>query len=202
MSRFTRAVIALTALASSLALMSSTAGAVTWTNEGAGSFHATGGGSQRHLSANTFSCTGATATGTAPADSPSSTLMTGTLTFSPCSLAGQNTFIHCNYTLTGLVFSGAALGGVTGGIVDMTCDERISASPQPGLCHISGSTPVQYTNPTVAGGTGRLTFLQSSTLIVSNFGTTNCPWGTGNMTWTEHALTTTAANTPILVRHA
>jgi hypothetical protein len=202
MSRFTRIVLLITALASLLAAMSSTAGAVTWTNEGATSFHATGVGGGRHVGSNTVSCTGATATGTAPMDVTGATYsMTGTLTFAPCSLVGQSTVVDCNYTFTGLVFSGATLGGVTSGNMDLTCDERLTPSGI-GLCHIGGSTVVHYVNPSVAGGTGRLTFTTSNTLVESNFGTTSCPLGTGNITLTHQALTTTAGFTPVLIRHA
>jgi hypothetical protein len=201
MNRLTRIVLLITALTSLLAAMSSTAGAVTWTNTGNTAVHATGVGGGLHLGGNTFSCTGATATGTAPADVTGAVYsVTGTLTFSPCSLVGQSTTIHCNYTLTGVTHTGGALGGVTGIVADVTCDIRLTVGI--GLCHISGSTPGHYVNPAAAGGTGRLTLTTSTTLVVSNFGSTNCPLGTGPGTLTHQALTTTVGATPIINRDA
>jgi hypothetical protein len=202
MNRLTRIVLLITALTSLLAAMSSTAGAVTWTNTGNTAVHATGAGGGLHLGSNTFSCTSSTATGTAPADQTSAVYsVTGTLTFSPCSLVGQNSTIHCNYILTGVTHTGGALGGVTGVNADVTCDLRLAATGT-GLCHISGSTAGHYVNPVAAGGTGRLTLTTTNTLVVSNFGTTSCPLGTGNATLTHQALTTTVGATPIINRDA
>jgi hypothetical protein len=203
MSRIAHIAVFIAALTSLFAVMSSTAGAVTWTNEGATALHATAGHGVLHVVNNALTCQGGTASGTAPAHSAASTYtVTGTATFNPCTIAGQSTFIHCNYSLTGTAFAGATLGGVTAGNLDVTCEARLSAGTQLKLCHIWGSTPISYTNPTVAGGTGRLTLTQSSTLNVSNGGATSCPLGTGNATLTETGFTTTVGSTPILTRHA
>jgi hypothetical protein len=202
MSRIARFAVLVAALASLFAVMSSTAGAVTWTNEGNTQIHATGAGGRLHIGANTLACTGATATGDAPVHSAAATYVaTGHVIFTPCTLVGQSTFVSCSYSLTGAAFTGATLGGVTTGAADVTCDARLEAGGI-GLCHIEGSTAASYTNPSAAGGTGRLTLSTSTTLTVTNFGSTNCPLGTGTGTLTHQQLTTTAGFTPILVRHA
>jgi hypothetical protein len=199
MNRFARFTVLIATLTSLFAAVSSSAGAVTWTNEGATAVHATGAGGALHVGANTMSCTGATTTATAPMHSALTPyLVTGTITYSPCSLVGQNSTVHCNYTLTGLTHSGSTLGGVTGVNLDLTCDQRLTPSGF-GLCHISGSTSGSYINPSVAGGTGRLTLNTTNTLVVSNFGSTSCPLGTGPATLTHQQLTTTVGATPILL---
>jgi hypothetical protein len=194
MSRIARIAVFIAALTSLFAVMSSTAGAVTWTNTGATALHATAGHGVLHIGSNGLTCQAATATGTAPAHSAASTYaVTGTVVFTPCSLAGQATFIDCNYTLTGTNWA----SGVTVGGLDVTCDVRLDIGTQPKLCHISGSTPGSYNN-----GNGVLTLTQSSTLQIFNASPATCPLGTGTGTLTEQTFTTTAANRPILTRHA
>jgi hypothetical protein len=195
MSRITRIAVFITALTSLLAVMSSTASAVTWTNTGATAVHATTGSQLAlHISANTLACSGGTATGTAPAHSAASTYTaTGTMTFTSCSIAGQAMFISCGYTLTGTNY----LNGITAGALDVTCDLRLHAGTQPKLCHIAGPAPYSYTN-----STGTLTLTQSSSLQFLNASPTPCLFGTGIVTLTETTFTTTAANGPILTRHA
>jgi hypothetical protein len=195
--RIARFAVLVAALASLFAVVSSSAGAVTWTNTGNTTVHATGVGGALHVGANTLSCTGATATGTAPAGGGSTYSVTGNVTFQPCTLVGQNTFVSCSYTLTAQTHTGGIFGGTTGGTADVTCDAKLT-SGSIGLCHISGSTVGSYINPSAAGGTGRLTLNTSSTLVVSNFGSTNCPLGTGTGTLTHQALTTTVGATPII----
>lgn len=197
MSKFSRVVVLVTALASLFAVTSSTAGAVTWTNSGGTAFHATGGPSSLSVGVNSLACGGATATGTAPMSSSTSTIATGTMTLSPCTLVGQNMFWHCNYTLTGSTF----LAGVTSGAVDLTCDERLTAAPANSVCHLSGSNPVTYINP--SGATpGRITFSASTTLTITN-GNVACPLGTGNASITEWTLNiTSVAQSPVLARDA
>jgi hypothetical protein len=197
MSRFTRIVLLITALASSFAVMSASAGAVTWTNTGNTAVHATGAGGALHVGSNTLSCTGVTATGAAPAGGGVTYAVTGTATFSPCSLVGQSWRIACTYILTAQSHTGGVFGGATSVNADLTCDLRLTAGDI-GLCHINGSTPGHYVNPSALGGTGRLTLTTSSTLVVSNFGSANCPFGTGTGTLTHQALTTTVGATPII----
>jgi hypothetical protein len=185
MSRIARLAVMVTALASLLGVMSATAGAVTWHNTGSTAFTATGGPGTLSIGSNNLACTGSSATGAAPALSTTSTIATGTIVFSPCNLVGQNTFVHCTYTLTGSTFS----GGVTSGAADVTCDARLTAAPANSLCHISGSTPGTYTNP--SGSTkGRLTISASTSLTVTN-GNVSCPLGTGTGSLTEQTLNVT-----------
>jgi hypothetical protein len=192
MSRIARIAVFIAALTSLLAVMSTTAGAVTWTNTGATAVHATTGHGALHVGSNALTCQGGTAIGTAPAHSAASTYaVTGTITFTPCTLAGQATFIDCNYTLTGINWA----SGVTAGSADVTCEARLHAGTQLKLCHISGSTPYSYNN-----STGALTLSQSSSLIVAN-GVSVCPLGTGTGTLTEQTFNTTAANRPVITRH-
>jgi len=164
MSKFSRFVVLVTAFASLFAVMSSTAGAVTWTNTGETSFHGTspGGvlavtGSSAPATSN-LTCTAATATGTAAAVF---TTVSGTVTFNPCSLNGTAADVGCTYTLTPATFA----SGVTTGSAAVTCTARLAATGTP-LCHIAGSTPGHYINP--AGSTnGRLTVTASSSLVVT-----------------------------------
>lgn len=198
MSRFSRVVVLITALTSLVAVLSSSAGAVTWTNTGGTGFHATGTPGTLSIGVNKLTCSGSTWTGTAPMSSTTSTIATGTAVFSPCSLAGQNTFVHCAYTLTGSLFT----SGVTFGATDVTCDARLTAAPANSLCHIGGSTPSTYTNP--AGTTpGRITLNASAVLVVSD-GNVACPLGTGTGSLTEQTINLTAPATasPIISRDA
>jgi hypothetical protein len=197
MSRFARFFVLIAALTSLFAVTSSSAGAVTWTNTGNTAVHATGVGGGLHVGSNTLSCTGATATGTAPAGGGSTYSVTGNVTYSPCSLVGQSTTVHCSIALTASFHIGGIFGGSTSLSIDVSCDVKLTFGSI-GLCHISGSTPGSYINPSAAGGTGRLTLNTSSTLVVSNFGSTSCPLGTGPGTLTHQALTTTVGATPII----
>ena len=197
MSRIARFAVLVTALMSLFAVMSSTAGAVTWHNSGDTNFHATGGPGTLSIGANNLACSGSTATGDAPLGSTVITnyLVRGTVTFSPCTLAGQATTVGCEYTLTAISQSGS----VTSGVADVTCVARLTASGT-GLCHIAGSTGGQYTNPTATTTPGKVTLFASSTLVVTN-STANCPLGTGNGNLTEQTITFTHRG-PILTRTA
>jgi hypothetical protein len=203
MSKFSRIVVLVTALASLFAVMSSTAGAVTWHNEGSTTFHATGGAATLSFtgagSPTTLPCAASTATANAPVGTFTSAVyrVTGTLRFTPCSLIGQSTYVDCTFTLTALTWS----AGVTAGPVDVTCDARLEVG-NVGLCHVDGSTPGSYTNP--SGLTpGRFTLTSPSTLTVTNFGSTSCPIGTGSDHLTEHTLNLTPGTAgPIITRTA
>jgi hypothetical protein len=194
MSRFSRIVVLFSALASLFAVMSSTAGAVTWTNSGGTNFHATGGPATLSTGGtNNMACSGLTATGTAPMTSFTSTIATGTLVFSPCSLVGQNSFLHCTYTLTGI----AAAGGMTSSYTDVTCDARLTAAPATSLCHVSGSfMSSTYFNPS-ALIPGRLHV--ASLVQVSN-GAVSCPLGTGTGSMAFDFAITSVAQSPIMAR--
>lgn len=196
MSKIARFAVLVTALMSLFAVFSSAAGAVTWHNSGDTNFHATGGPGTLSIGANNLACGGSTAIGDAPVGSfANSYSVRGTVTFSPCTLAGQATTVGCNYTLTALTQAGS----VTTGVADVTCVARLTAGGT-GLCHISGSTGGTYTNPTATTTPGKLTLLASSSLVVSN-SQVACPLGTGSGNLTEQTLTVTHRG-PILTRTA
>jgi len=198
MSRIARIVVLVTALTSLFAMMSATAGAVTWHNTGSTTVHATGGAGTLSVGANNLACSASTASATAPASSVGTTYsVPGTVTFSPCLLAGQNTFVHCGFTLTGTSFA----SGVTTGVADVTCDVRLTASPAVKLCHIEGTSPGQYINP---GATpGRVTLLTSGNGLTVTNGSSPCTLGTGAGHLSEQTLTVTSvAGSPVLNRTA
>jgi hypothetical protein len=194
-----RLAVLVAALASLLAVMSSSAGALTWTNLGSTTLHATGTGGKLHVGNNTLTCTAATATGTAPADLTGPIYaVTGTALFTPCTLAGQPALVNCSYTLTAAGHSGGGFDGLTTGNADVICDAALEAAAANKLCHITGLTPGSYRNPSFAGGTGTLTLSTNSTLDTTNGSGGNCPLGTGTSTLTHQSLTTTAAATPTI----
>ncbi|WP_445149518.1 hypothetical protein [Baekduia sp. Peel2402] len=200
MSRIARFVVLATALTSLFTVVSSTAGAVTWTNTGSTTFHATGGPGTLSVGANNFTCSASTATGTAAADSTGTVYrMPGTITFSPCLLAGQATFAHCGFTLTGSAWSAGA-PAVTTGSVDITCDIRLTNSPATKLCHVEGTTPFSYINPQGATA-GRITLTTgSSGLVVDG---DSCLLGNGGAHLSEQTIpVTSAAGSPVITRHA
>ncbi|WP_445148213.1 hypothetical protein [Baekduia sp. Peel2402] len=200
MSRIARIVVLVTALTSLFAVMSSTAGAVTWTNTGSTIVHATGIGIVLNVGANKISCTGTTASATAPASFVGAVYsVPGTVTFSPCTLAGQNTYIHCGFTLTGTAFTEPS---ITTGVADVTCVQRLTAN-NTALCHIERSTVGHYINPTPATSTpGKITLTTSSSLVVTHSSGTSCLLGTGVAHLSEQTITvTTVAGSPIITRH-
>ena len=82
----------------------------------------------------------------------------------------------------------------------MTCILRLTATNTP-LCHIEGSTPGTYTNP--SGATpGRVTVSASNVLTVTN-STNPCPLGQGLASMTEQTITiTSVATSPHINRTA
>jgi hypothetical protein len=205
MSKFSRIVVLVTALASLSAVMSSTAGAVTWTNEGATTFHATSGSGTLSVDGNNLACSGSTATGDAPTGSfATSYSVKGTVTFSPCTIIGQAAHVACSYTLTAQTWT-AGSPAITGGSADVTCTASLAATGTP-LCHISGSTPGHYFNPT-ATAPGRVTLTASNTLQVTNESGSSCsafgvPTGgttTGSLTEFTETITSIASS-PFITR--
>ena len=192
MSKIARLVVLVTALSSLFAMLSATAGATTWHNTGGTFFHATGGPITFSRGGVSLTCAGSTATGTAPGGTTVAQHynITGTLTFQPCMLSGQNAYVHCHYTFTGTtqpVATGSVLGSFT-----PTCLARLSSLNTP-LCHFEGSLPISYTN--ASGATpGRLTLSASNTLTFTN-STNPCPLGTGTGALTEYTITMTSVVT-------
>jgi len=188
MSRIARFAVLVTALASLMGVVSATAGAVTWHNTGNTAFTAAGGPGTLSVGANNLACTASSATGTAPSGSVvgATYSVPGTITFSPCTLAGQNTYVHCGFTLTGTAFA----AGVTTGTADVNCVARLTAS-NTALCNITGTTPGAYTNPSGANK-GKVTLLTSgSGLTVSHSSGTSCLLGTGTGHLSEQTITVT-----------
>jgi hypothetical protein len=198
MSKIARFAVLVASLMSLFAMMSATAGAVTWDNRGSTTFTAT------NPSTGTLSSTGvnlvchsATATGTAPNGTITGNTysVAGTATFSPCFISGITTTVACGYTLT----TSSTASPFTGN-ADVTCDVTQFGVP---ICHISGQTAGTYHNPEPAGTAGKLTLSHSSTLRVGNAGTTHCILGTNDpTTLTAQTFTTTSANPPTIVRTA
>jgi hypothetical protein len=206
MSKFSRIVVLVTALASLFAVMSSTAGATTFTNTGGTSFHATGGAgtltATRHPGVGSnFTCLASTWTGTLPAGVFTS--VTGTATYTPCSLGGGNpAHVACTYTLTPTVWTNATQA-ITNGLAAVTCTMSIGGIP---LCHIEGSTPGHYFNPDLPNTVARLTLTASSTLTATHSnGTSSCslllgttPSGPVHLTEQTATLTGPASGNPFI----
>lgn len=190
MSRISRLAVLVTALASLMGVVSATAGAVTWHNSGNSAFTGTGGAATLSVGANNLACSASSVTGTAPVGSfLTSYSATGTITLSPCTLAGQNAYVHCGFTATAAAFAVP----VTTGVADVNCVARLT-SGNTALCTIKGTTPGQYTNPSGAAK-GRTTALTSGTgLTVSHASGTSCLLGTGTAHLSEQTVTITNAS--------
>jgi len=195
MSRIMRFAVLVASLMSLFAVMSSTAGAVTWHNSGSTTFTATAGAGTLSSTGASLACTSASGTGTAPASTVGVTYsVSGTATFSGCTLSGISTGVDCGYTLTGTSQSGS----VTSGTVDVTCGVYQFGTK---LCHIGGSVSGTYTNP--VSGVGVLNLATGGNLILSNGPTGTCPLGNGDRGHLSAlAFRTTSANPPIITRTA
>jgi hypothetical protein len=208
MSKIARHVLLITTMTAALAsLSSSTAGAVTWHNTGSASFHATGGGLSLAITGsggtNLFTCTSSTATGAAPVGSFATPIysITGTVTYSPCSVGGTQMNVHCGSTFTGALWT-AGTPAVTVGNMDLTCVMRFTGSSTP-ICHIAGAAPTHYVNPNGATP-GRFT-LTPGTLTVSP-ASSSCSLFVGSFTSAagdmgEQTLTHSSGG-PVLTRTA
>jgi hypothetical protein len=209
MSKFSRIVVLVTALASSFAVMPSTAGATTFTNTGGTSFHAVGDAgtltATRHPGVGSnLSCTASTVTGTIP--SGVFTSETITETFSPCLLTGNPAHVHCHYTMVPTVITVNPPPAIEHGHITGTCTVRIVGSAMP-LCHIEGTTLGSYINPVLPSTTGRLTLRASSSMTVTHAnGATSCssllgttPSGPAHLTERTVTLAGPASGNPFIV---
>jgi hypothetical protein len=192
MTKFMRMCLLVASLMSLLGVMSSSAGAVTWVNDGGHDFTATGGPGTFSGGGLSLSCPGLAATGTV-ATSPFVGALwsaaSGTARYTGCTFSGIPTGFHCNYRLTVV----AQTLPVTSGHLDVTCDITQGATK---ICHIHGATPVHYVNPPDA----RLILTHSNTLRTTN-GTGSCLLGNGTtMTLSQQTWTLTSANPPIITR--
>jgi hypothetical protein len=174
MSKLARFVVLVTALTSLFAVLSSTAGAVTWHNTGNTSFTATAGPGTLSATAASLSCTSADASGTAPASFVGATyVVTGTIGFTGCTISGSATNVECSYKLTGI---SQPTPGITTGGADVTCGVYLIGQE---ICHISGSVHGHYVNPNPPTA-GRLTVTAGLGLRLSNGPTGSCPLGNGD----------------------
>jgi hypothetical protein len=153
-------------------VLSSAAGATTWTNSSDTNFTATSAGSTLSVGAVSMNCTGATSTGTGTAamSTPGAApvVASGTLTFPSCRLAGPHATIDCAYGFTATSFA----AGVVTGSADVTCSVyQVSRED----CHVQGSTAGTYTNPAPRG---LLALSHSATLRVFDGTGGRCPLGT------------------------
>lgn len=141
MSRISRLVVLVTALTSLFGVSTSTAGAVTWTNDGVTAFTATGGvGTLTATGVTFFACVGADASGSAPASATTATYsISGTISYTGCFVAGTVSTIDCGYTLTATTVAQPLVSGS----LDLTCGVYFSGTK---LCHIGGNVPATYTN--------------------------------------------------------
>jgi hypothetical protein len=196
MSKLSRLAVLVVGLMSLFGVLSSSAGAVTWDNSGSTAFTATSGAGTLSATGASLSCSGATASGTAP-DSTVGVIysVSGTATFDGCRLSNIVTTVDCGYTLTGATQDGAGMGSTITGTVDVTCD---IAQFNTKLCHIEGSLPGSYVNNTP----GVLNIgTNASGLTLTNGPAGSCPLGNGD---TGHltALTfvVTSAGSPTITR--
>jgi hypothetical protein len=174
MSKLMRITVLVVSLMSLLGVMSSSAGAVTWTNDGDTSFTATGGPGTLSGGGLSLVCSSAHATGmtgTAPFAGTIWDAATGEATFNNCSIAGISTAVNCTYTLTAQTWS-AGPPAVTSGNIDATCNVTQGGTK---ICHVEGQTAGHYTNPT-ATSFGTLVLTESNTLKTTN-ATGSCPLG-------------------------
>jgi hypothetical protein len=192
MSKIARFAVLVASLMSLFAVMSSTAGAVTWHNSGSTAFTATAGAGTLSSTGASLGCVSATGTGTAPTLTVGNVYsVSGTATFNTCTLSGIATGVDCGYTLTG----SSQTSGVTSGSVDVTCGVYQFGTK---LCHIAGSTAGTYTN-----STSTLTIAASSTLTTTNGPTGTCPLGNGDKGSLTHlSFKVTSASPPVITRTA
>lgn len=189
MSKIARIAVLVTALASVLGAMSSTAGAVTWHNTGSTAFTATAGPSTVSVGANSTSCTGASADATAPATSTATTFpLTWTVRYFPCTIVGQASYWHCHYIVT--YFSTSTPPHRWSILYHRFCVKRLTAN-NTALCTLEGSSPGTYTSPNGATP-GAFTLDATSTLTMTHASGSSCVLGTGTASSTEQTFTVTA----------
>jgi hypothetical protein len=192
MSKIMRTWVLVVSLMSLFGVMSASAGAVTWVNDGGSTFTATGGPGTLSGGGLSLICGSSDATGTVAANpfvGSQWSAASGTLRFTNCNIAGVPTNAHCNYTLTAM----NQVGSATLGSADVTCDLTQGGTK---ICHVQGGTPAHYINPPDA----RLILTESGTLRTTD-GVGSCPLGSGGATTlTQQTVTLTSANAPRITR--
>jgi hypothetical protein len=194
-----------TALTSVPMALATTSGAVTWHNSGDTAFTATGGGITSTVDGLALGCGHTATTGTVAASPFAGTTwaaMTVTTTYVGCLVYSGSTWA-CTRTFTAT----SATGGVISGTAATTCANTTSGVE---VCHIAGTVPATYTNPTAPATTGRLTLPHTNALVMGNPSMGTCPMGDGvPVTMSAQTLTITSATGgptphlgPILTRTA
>jgi hypothetical protein len=173
MSKIMRFALLAMSLVSLFGVLSSAAGAVTWTNTGQTAFTATSGPlTLTSPTSGIASCGGGDASGATrtPVSGVGAAIAAGTIIFTNCRTAGLATGLHCDYTLTANAFA----AGVASGNADLTCGLFVAGRE---ICHIEGPTAFSYTN----GAAGVLALPHSNTLVVTNgSGGGSCPLGSND----------------------
>src|SRR3982751_1380735 len=101
MSRIARFAVLVAALMSLLGVMSSTVGAVTWSNDGDTAFTANGGAGTLTSTSQPWVCSGSDVRGvTTHGVGVNAPIFHATIGFTGCSLSGQTTGFECGVTLT------------------------------------------------------------------------------------------------------
>lgn len=177
MSKIARLAVLITALLSSLAVMASTASAVTWHNSGNTSYTATIGSGTLSASGGSFICSNGVMTATV-ASGPFVGLVwaaeTGTATFTG-GACGSNLTIDCAFTVTASAWTDLTTD-VTHAVVDTTCGAYASGTK---VCHIGGTINSSSTNPTAPSAAGTVTSQTGGGLVATNAATGTCPLGNG-----------------------
>jgi len=194
MSKISRLVVLVTSLAAVVGAMAGTAGAVTWDVTSTGNFHATAPQSTFSSTGVNLACPTTTATGSYTAGAFAGNTyagVTGTVTVSGCSLAGQSTEATCTYRLT--AFSQPTSTTVTTGNADLTCG--ITHAPTGvKLCHLHGAPHMVYTD-----GVVDQLIMTPSTLQVSG---PSCWYGNNDTASVTQATFTISGNGPHIIRTA
>jgi hypothetical protein len=175
MSKLSRLAVLVVGLMSLFGVLSSSAGATTWDNSGATAFTASSGPGTLSATDVVLSCSGSTATGTAPATAIGLTYsVSGTATFNGCKMSNITTVVDCAYTLTGTTQHGTGMGSIITGSVGVTCDVAQFGTK---VCHIEGSVPGSYVNSTP----GVLNIATAASgLTLTNPPVGSCPLGNGD----------------------
>lgn len=196
MSTIVRLGVLFSALLSLFAFGTATAGAVTWVNDGATSYTATGGFTTLSTTGVVLACTNSTFSGTtgpSPFSGVTWIAATGTGSFTGCTAAGVSATTSCRYTVTATSLA-AGPPSVMSGSADITCTSYIQGTLN---CVTKGTTPGTYTNPIGAiKGTGVAPHSTSLTITGPN-----CMLGVNDAaTITTTPLTITSASSPFVTR--
>jgi len=189
MSRITRWAVLAAMLASLFAMLSSSAGAVTWHNSGDTAFTASGGASTMTVTAVNLACTGSNQTGTSPSASfVGNTYMmaSGTVTYTGCTLSGVATTSVCDFLLYTAATSPPPwdLALLIGWAVCRIYQFGVE------ICRVEGQTTGGYNNPVNPSTFGKITISSSTALRTTNGSGATCPLGAGEplaltaQTWT------------------